>query len=171
MRSLTSDTATPDSPSGLRSGESTLVPSKGGTLSNLSKMGESPVDPLPRRNPRTWDASGNLTDQERREVLEAAAEKHRRETEAKQKAFLAERQQKLKKHSPVDAGPGIRGQREIDFNQRRDSPYEASKGSFNSTKEFPLVPARAPPPRPPDSQLLLKANSLTKRPGHGSRTS
>jgi len=99
--------------------------------------------------------------------LEIATAEHRHETEKKQKAYLQERQAKLKKDSsPADSGHwSIKRDGVIDFDAPRVSPYEDKK--FEPT----LVPMRKPPPVPPESNTLIKANSLTKKAGERARQS
>ncbi|KAF2838509.1 Pkinase-domain-containing protein [Patellaria atrata CBS 101060] len=174
-----------DSP-GPRSGESTLVPSQREVIQSLANKAdftpESADQGANRGRPkieRTWETGGNMSEAERNALLEAAAEEHRRETDRKQKAYLAERKQKLGgKHSPPDPGSvlGITRERVIDFDNRRDSPYE-DKRHFSEEKRLsnpnakPLVPLRQPPPVPPDSSTLIKANSLSKKTGQQVRKS
>ena len=116
--------------------------------------------------------NGDLSEAQRKEILEAAAEKHRREVKEKADAYRADkRMQKLQKGSPSDAqSPSIRGLREVDFDNRRDSPYEDRKSSEDKRSKE-LVPQRAPPPAPGDSDTLRAANSLSKKSGHQYRRS
>lgn len=153
---------------GAKSSESTLVPDKGASLRNLGKKEEITTEAVSQRLAkieRTWDAAGDLSESERREMLEAAAEEHRRETKRKQEAYLASRQQRLKRESLESPGIlGIKRDGVIDFDDRRDSPYEDKQRPFEEHRRSkPLVPLREPPPVPPDSNTLIKANSLTKK--------
>ncbi|KAF2758196.1 Pkinase-domain-containing protein [Pseudovirgaria hyperparasitica] len=156
----------PDSPSGTRSGESTLVPENKVLRSNLGKNGDISAEPSSARSKtdRTWDVGEERewTEVERRD-LSAESERYRQEAQRKQDHYLQERRQKLKRESTIDS-PGIRGPGIINFDERRDSPYEDSqKPSEEARTKKKLVPQREPPPVPPDSSTLIKANSLTKR--------
>ncbi|KAF2815447.1 Pkinase-domain-containing protein [Mytilinidion resinicola] len=155
-----------------RSGESTLVPDKGSTLRSLGKKDKEEITPeavtqRPNKSDRNWETSDDLSESERREMLEAAAEEHRRETRRKQEAYQKQvhQRQQLNKHSPdANGNYGIKRDGVIDFDDRRDSPYEDKQKPFEEhRKSKPLVPLREPPPKPPvDSSTLIKANSLTK---------
>ena len=99
--------------------------------------------------------------------LEIATAEHRRATEKKQKVYLQDKQTKLRKDvSPADSGHwSIKRDGVIDFDAPRVSPYEDKK------LEPLLVPMRKPPPVPPESNTLIKANSLTKKTGDRFRQS
>ncbi|KAK8229846.1 hypothetical protein HDK77DRAFT_430727 [Phyllosticta capitalensis] len=155
-----------DSP-GPKSGESTLVPSQ--SQSTYVKKEETPVEPHRTVEPR-WDAAGpEITPEQSRELLEAAHEKHRQEMKRKQEEYLNRRHpNRPPGHSPIDpTAVGYKRDGIIDFDQRRDSPYEDGKKPFDSKhKQLPLVPLREPPPAPKvETETLLKANSLSKRDG------
>lgn len=168
-----------DSP-GPRSGESTLVPAQwrdNKQLPSLPKSEEVPAE-IPTSRPRKpdpqWDSAGNdLSEQERRDILEAAAEHHRRETARKQKEYLDKRKRHLAKEaSPIDPPSALGYRREgvIDFDERRDSPYEDGRRPehFERGRPKQLVPLREPPPAPKvETETLIKANSLSKREGKG----
>lgn len=170
-----------DSP-GPRSGESTLVPGQMRDYKQIPIIPKaeevSPAAPsrsVPKSDPQ-WDSSGNdLSEQERREVLDAAVEAHQRETARKQKEYLEKkrRQNQLKMEaSPIDLSSpyGFRGAKVIDFDERRDSPYEDGRkpAEFERGRAKPLVPLREPPPAPKvETETLIKANSLSKREGKG----
>ncbi|KIW02767.1 hypothetical protein, variant [Verruconis gallopava] len=70
-----------------------------------------------------------------------------------------------------DDSPSIRGN-PVDFNERRASPYTSGKPfeRHMSQRSRELVPTRPPPPMPPDSNTLIKVNSLTKKSSGGHRT-
>ncbi|KAL1587179.1 hypothetical protein WHR41_04406 [Cladosporium halotolerans] len=149
------------STSTIRSGESTLVPDKVHALRNLPKTG----DPYPEQH-----ANRNETDQlqqqdatpmsehERLAILEAKAEKHRRETERKQNEYLTNRRNQI-----AQVG------RFHDFDLPRNSPYDTAAPPL--TREYfdqekkpdPLVPMRKAPPVPEPTSTLAKANSLTRK--------
>lgn len=99
----------------------------------------------------TQDLSGS-------ERLAAAAEAHRRETERKQKLYL-EGKNRLKAESPIDPNnTGLRRhQGVIDFDYPRVSPF------IDEERNDTLVPLRKPPPVPPDTTTLIKANSLSRK--------
>ncbi|KAF2198764.1 hypothetical protein GQ43DRAFT_492882 [Delitschia confertaspora ATCC 74209] len=156
-------------PDGTKSGESTLVPDKGAALRNLAKKEVTPDAVAERLDggngpaEASWNAGDDISEVERQRLLEAAAEEHRRETKRRQEAYLAARQQKLKRDS-VDSRDayGIKRDGIIDFDEPRGSPYEDSRPFEDHRKSKQLVPLREPPPVPPDSSTLIKANSLTK---------
>lgn len=159
----------------LRSNESTLVPNKKQSLQNLVKE-------MANDNPRLADHNlpsdlSALSEPERLAILEIKAEEHRRETQRKQQAYLETRQQQRlrlehsRDHLGKDFSP-IRRRDIIDFDQRRNSPYEERKPFDQEKKMEPLVPLRRPPPVPPEpSSTLFKADSLRKKSGLVPRTS
>ncbi|KAI9797944.1 MAG: hypothetical protein M1825_005667 [Sarcosagium campestre] len=101
-----------------------------------------------------------------RNALETAADEHRKEVERKQKAYLAQKQLKLRKGSPDDGNYGIKREGVIDFDVPRVSPFEEKKKEQDS-----YVPQRKPPPPPGESSTLIKANSLSKKAADGQRLS
>lgn len=156
---------------GPQSGESTLVPAKAERLLGI-KNGEISAESLTLRlkgeQLGSLDGGSGWSEAERRQLLEEAAERHREETKRKQESYLAQRQKQLcKKDSPSESGTlSIRREGIIDFDERRDSPYEDKQRPFDDPKRPKvLVPRREAPPAPPDSSTLHKANSLMRRPG------
>lgn len=130
-------------------------------------MTESPIDEPAKERFNVLKAAhenGLLSDAA---WLEIATAEHRRETEKKQKAYLLEKQAKLRKDaSPADSGHwSIKRDGVIDFDAPRVSPYEDKKF------EPALVPMRRPPPVPSESNTLIKANSLTRKTGENVRHS
>lgn len=114
---------------------------------------------------RSNTLSGGSIDEK---ALAQEASEYRAEIERKQREYLAKRKQANKKESPtapeITAGYGIVG-RNVDFDQPRNSPFEDKKPDQ-------LFPQRKPPAPPSDpSATLIKANSLSRRPGQGLRTS
>jgi mitogen-activated protein kinase kinase kinase len=79
--------------------------------------------------------------------LHTAAERYRRETELKQKAY----QEKLRRQREESANPKV-----IDFDSPRGSPFEEKKTDV-------LMPVRKPPAAPSESNTLTKVNSLSHR--------
>ena len=172
---LDSNSQAAESPSGLKSGESTLVPAQAAALRQLTAKEESTPDASSSRlnvggrpTEPPWAAGENVSEQERRRMLELAAEEHRKETKRKQEEYLKGRMQRLKGNSPDPLSasgdslsfrsPGI-----IDFDEPRNSPYEDLKKPFEAQKaNKELVPKRQPPPVPADTTTLLKANSLSR---------
>ncbi|KAI5248385.1 serine/threonine kinase [Aureobasidium subglaciale] len=158
----------------LKSNESTLVPGKKQSIQNLVRemTGENLLSggrDLPT------DLS-SLSEAERLAILEIKAEEHRRETTRKQQAYLEGRQQQRLRleHSRDRLGKDfspIRRKDIIDFDQRRNSPYEERKLLEQEKKMEPLIPLRKAPPPPEPSSTLSKADSLRKRSGPISRTS
>jgi mitogen-activated protein kinase kinase kinase len=130
----------------ISSGEPTLV---GGKPDALNKFTDSPLEP--RKPEPRWEA-GDLTEAERKAVLEATAAEYRKENARRQQEYLEQRRMKLQKDSPLnpDANPSIRGN-PVDF----DKPANQRRISRE------LVPTRAPPPAPADSATLslIKRNS------------
>jgi len=111
--------------------------------------------------------STSLPESERMRILEQKADEHRRETERKQRAYLAERQKKLKK----DALPALddtsirRDGGVIDFDKGRLSPYEnRASGTFSDKRTAPdpnkpLRSAPRPPSEPSDTLKHINARS------------
>lgn len=98
-------------------------------------------------------------------TLAQEASEYRAEIERKQREYLAKRKQANKKDSPTlpETSFGIVG-RNVDFDKPRDSPFEDKKPE--------LLPQRKPPAPPADpTATLIKANSLSRKPGHNVRTS
>lgn len=103
------------------------------------------------------------------DALAAEASEYRAVMERKQREYLAKRKQAGKGQSPtapeVASGYGIVGSRVVDFDQPRGSPFEDKKPDQ-------LFPQRKPPAPPSDpSATLIKANSLSRKPGHNGRPS
>ena len=136
----------PSAASPVSSGEPTLVAGKPDSLPK-----ESPTEP--RKAERTYDPTGDLSEADRKVILEAAAEEHRRETERRQRAYLEQRKQRMLPSGPLSDrdSPSIRGN-PVDFDAPR--PNRRSKD---------LQPARPPPAAPSDSSTLTKVNSLSKK--------
>ena len=88
------------------------------------------------------------------EDLVRATEDYRKQTEAKQRAYLESRQSK--KESTKN--------NIIDFDSPRASPFEEKKTDT-------LVPLRKPPTAPAESNTLTKVNSLRAKTGSGNRAS
>ena len=100
-------------------------------------------------------------------MLTAEAIQYRTEQLRKQQEYLAKRKQAAEGKEngpPMETPLGIVG-RNVDFDQPRLSPYEDRKVDS-------LLPQRKAPAPPEDpSATLLKANSLSKKSGHGARPS
>ena len=163
------------SPGGLKSGESTLVPAQAAALRKLTEKEDAPSDAASSRlnvggrpTEPSWAAGEDASEQERRRMLELAAEEHRKETKRKQEEYLRNRKHRLKGNSPDPMSAssdnlGFRSAGIIDFDEPRPSPYDEAKKPFEvpkTTKE--LVAKRPPPPVPADTTTLLKANSLSR---------
>ncbi|KIY02555.1 uncharacterized protein Z520_01020 [Fonsecaea multimorphosa CBS 102226] len=95
-------------------------------------------------------------------LMQKQAEEYRRQTEAKQRAYLESRRSQ-KESTSTYSGGGIRGSTVIDFDSPRHSPFEEKKVEN-------LVPVRRPPTAPAESTTLTKVNSLRAR-GSGNRSS
>ncbi|KAI5863951.1 hypothetical protein GGS23DRAFT_620844 [Durotheca rogersii] len=96
--------------------------------------------------------------------LAARASEYRAEVEKQQAAYLSKRRQAIKESSPQEISPGIVG-RNVDFDHPRLSPFEDKKPD----NLFPHRKAPAPPVV--ETATLIKANSLSKKTGHGMRPS
>lgn len=160
---------------GVKSGESTLVPDKGAALRKLAEKNGVPLDVVADRlqNGRpgepSWVSGDELPEDERRRLLEIAAEEHRKETKRKQEEYLRGRIQKLQLNSasPQSASSefGYHSGGTIVFGgpNARKSPYDTGDRRFEDEKpKDALVPRREAPPVPADTSTLLKANSLSK---------
>lgn len=152
-----------------KSGESTLVPDKNGKLRKLAERQELTPEAVAERlggsraPEPSWAVGDDLPEEERNKLLQAASEEHQRESKRKQQAYLAARQEKLKKDASTPlSSVGIHSPGIIDFDEPRTSPYEAPKQIDERRKSKQLVPLREPPPVPGDSNTLIKANSLSK---------
>lgn len=165
-----------DSP-GAKSGESTLVPRETAALRETVKKNEPIPDVVTsqtssngRGEQSPWgpsDESQQISESERRRLLEIAAEEHRKEMQRKQEEYLKIRQNRLKGRSPdLNASNdtiSIHGVGIIDFDEPRNSPYDELRKPFEDKhKPKQLVPLREPPPVPADTSTLLKANSLSR---------
>ncbi|KID98252.1 MAP kinase kinase kinase, partial [Metarhizium majus ARSEF 297] len=127
---------------------------------NRSRQRSSSSPPSSRAN-----TIGDRIDEK---TLAQEASDYRAEIERKQRAYLAKRKEANKKESPTapDYVPSssIKG-RNVDFDQPRPSPFEDKKPDQ-------LFPQRRPPAPPSDpSATLIKANSLSRKPGHNLRNS
>ncbi|OAA49619.1 Protein kinase domain containing protein [Metarhizium rileyi] len=127
---------------------------------NRSRQRSSSSPPASRSN-----TIGDRIDEGR---LAQEASDYRAEIERKQRAYLAKRKEASKKESPTAPeyvpSSSIKG-RNVDFDQPRPSPFEDKKPDQ-------LFPQRRPPAPPSDpSATLIKANSLSRRPGHNLRNS
>ncbi|KXX76381.1 MAP kinase kinase kinase mkh1 [Madurella mycetomatis] len=116
------------------------------------------------------DAAGSLklfAENGTKKMLTTEAIEYRAEQLRKQQEYLAKRRQvaEARESSPSAETPyGIVG-RNVDFDQPRISPYEDRKMDT-------LLPQRKAPAPPGDpSPTLIKANSLSKKMGHGTRSS
>ncbi|KAK5132964.1 hypothetical protein LTR08_008327 [Meristemomyces frigidus] len=159
-----------ESPSTMRSGESTLVPDRTQPAMRLPKEDEGGADSNARLQESMLQHDfQSLPEHERLALLEAKAEEHKKEMERQQKAYLDNR---LKRMSRDAAG----GERQIhDFDRPRPDrpgrPYSnESVDSGDRRAVDGLVPMRKAPAPPGPTSTLAKANSLTKK-GATARTS
>lgn len=127
--------------------------------SSHNSIGESPLE-----DPMTQRFNALKVAHEKGTVdwgawLEAASEEYRRESEKRGGAYQMGKQERTRKESPVDSGQwNFKRDRIIDFDAPRTSPYEEKKPEV-------LIPMRKPPPAPAESSTLIKANSLSRKPG------
>ncbi|RMD39731.1 hypothetical protein DV735_g5398, partial [Chaetothyriales sp. CBS 134920] len=129
------------------------VLTNGNDMATYSSQQAANAQPMLKSN----SASGSLTPNEIRqspEELQKAAEEYRRQTEAKQRAYLEQRQ-----HRKDSTRNNV-----IDFDTPRSSPYEDRKADS-------LMPVRRPPVAPSESTTLTKVNSLRTKPGSGNPSS
>ncbi|MCJ1337116.1 hypothetical protein MMC09_002395 [Bachmanniomyces sp. S44760] len=111
--------------------------------------------------------SGEIPDAEREASMHRAIEAYKLEIERKQRAYFQSKQGKMRKEAPNESGTGTLSFKRdgvIDFDAPRNSPYEDKKTDT-------LIPLRKPPPAPPESITLFKANSLSKKSGEVVRRS
>ena len=137
-----------------------LVLSGGISISGSSPSPQLSVN-LPLENiakDRLREVVQSMTSAERDAYLQVAKAEYQKEVEKKQKAYLESRQAKLLSSSPGKSSSRFRRDKIIDFDIPRSSPFEEKK-------QDPLVPLRKPPPAPTESNILTKANSLSKRGG------
>jgi mitogen-activated protein kinase kinase kinase len=169
-----------ESPTTVRSGESTLVADRATLLQRLQKEGDTNGMTMNEINAKLQETMlqqdfQNLPEHERIALLEAKQKEHKKETDRKQQAYLEHRRSKLSE----DAS----SRRLVDFDNPRASPFAdgrpTSSGSIEGTGSMGslerkmvegLVPMRKPPPVPEPTSTLVKANSLTKK-GPNARTS
>lgn len=86
-----------------------------------------------------------------------ANDEHQQDIERRQRVIHAEKRGRMRKESPIEGGSfSFRREGIINFDRPRTSP-------FDTTFSESLVPHRKPPPVPPDSSTLIKANSLSKK--------
>ncbi|KAK2861470.1 hypothetical protein FQN49_004166 [Arthroderma sp. PD_2] len=99
------------------------------------------------------------SDHEKEVMLQRAHEQHLREAERKQKAYLESRKDRIQRTEITTTNPAvsIKGDRVIDFNVPRTSPYEDKRSDT-------LIPLRKPPLAPSESNTLTKVNSLSRKP-------
>ncbi|PNS21324.1 MAP kinase kinase kinase mkh1 [Sphaceloma murrayae] len=138
------------------------------------RTGESLAPPRPRPAPgylrSNFDRireSTSIPESERLLILEQKADEHRRETERKQRAYLAERQKHLRKDgTQLRQDPSIRRERGvIDFDKGRESPYDnRNSGSFSDRRSDQKPPMRSAPRPPSEPSDTLRTISLRRRP-------
>jgi len=152
-----------DSPSTVRSGDSTLVADKARAIQNLQKegmddMGSTDANARLQESMLQQDFH-NLPEHERLALLEAKAEEHRKKTKLQQEAYLAQRRSQIAENQ--------QGKKIIDFDRRPDDvpprPWSSDSGDVERRSTDILVPMRKPPPVPEPTSTLVKANSLTRR--------
>lgn len=163
-----------DSPSTMRSGESTLVPDKIKQIQTLPKEGETTPNDLNAKfqEDMLQQDFQNLSAQERAALLAAKSAEHQREMERRQRLYLENRRSQIAENQSGKKGYVH------DFDKRTStSPYgdgsrPVSSGSGDQDRKTdPLVPMRKPPPVPEPTSTLVKVNSLTKKQGPNARTS
>ena len=150
-------------------GRADIVPPSASTTRSSPYIGmESPTVETLRASLEAADThqiSSILSEADRQASVDAAVQKFYKEIEKKKKAyfsphFSAKKEKPSHKESPPPSSDtwSIRGDRVIDFDVPRHSPYEDKKLET-------LIPLRKPPPAPAESNTLTKANSLSKRTG------
>ena len=121
----------------------------------------------PRSSSSPPSSRQNSTIAEKDKAAAPDASDYRAEVERKGQAYLAKRRQASTKDDSPQEGASYRivGNRNVDFDQPRSSPFEDK----NPEKLFPQRRAPAPPGDP--SATLIKANSLSRRTGDRMRLS
>ena len=111
------------------------------------------AQPMSKTNSAGGFSPSGLRNSTSGEQLQRAADEYRKQNEAKQRAYLEQRQSRKE-----TAKNNV-----IDFDSPRESPYEEKKAE--------LVPLRRPPTAPSESGTLTKVNSLRTKSGSGTRSS
>ena len=152
------------------SSKETPLPSPAFVNGEANRTTDSPEPTSARYKWRSMKAareSGTLSDSDWGALLEQALEEHRQEIERKGRESQ-ESSKSIRKGgpAPIDiSAASVKSDRNINFDAPRRSPYDFDK------KQDPLVPMRKPPAPPPGSQMLEKANSLTRKAGDSVRSS
>ncbi|KAF2481521.1 hypothetical protein BDY17DRAFT_312223 [Neohortaea acidophila] len=117
------------------------------------------TDSSSNQPPATVDGSRDMPEQERRALLEAKAEEHRRDTERKQSAFLEARKTRLADGKGVHDFDELRSPSPLATSPR---PVLLDGGADTERKTDNLVPMRRPPPVPEPTNTVRKADSVKK---------
>ncbi|EGE06532.1 ste/ste11/ste11-unclassified protein kinase [Trichophyton equinum CBS 127.97] len=127
--------------------------------SERSQNGLSNTSVFPIPNGGQTSTPNLLSDQEKEVLIQRAHEQHLRDAERKQKAYLESRKDRIQRTEITtgNTAVSIKGDRVIDFNAPRTSPYE-------DKRQDTLIPLRKPPLAPSESNTLTKVNSLSKKP-------
>ncbi|MCJ1470855.1 hypothetical protein MMC07_009502 [Pseudocyphellaria aurata] len=133
--------------------------------SSNNSTGESPLDDPMTRRFNALKAAHEKGTVDWGAWLEAANEEYRRESEKRERPYQMGKQEPTRTESPIDPGQwSFKRDRIIDFDAPRTSPYDEKKPEV-------LIPMRKPPPAPAESSTLIKANSLSRKPGDKFRSS
>ena len=155
-----------------QSAKELFAPTPSLTNGDGAQTTESP-EPLKPSARASWKSmksareSGTLSDAEWGAWLETAMAEHRQEV-GQRRDDPPESLQPGRRSgpAPIDVNAAsIRSDRFVNFDAPRRSPYELDK------KPDSLMPLRKPPAPPPASQMLDKANSLTRKGGDSLRSS
>jgi mitogen-activated protein kinase kinase kinase len=120
------------------------------TMSNISTPSQTDEDGL---------HSNQSPADEKTAALYAASEEYRKEAKRKQDTYLmGKQQQRLRMEAANEGGYSIKGDRVVDFDAPRHSPFEDKKPDS-------WIPLRKPPSAPAESNTLTKVNSLSKKSG------
>ncbi|KAG5208320.1 Mitogen-activated protein kinase kinase kinase [Trichophyton interdigitale] len=127
--------------------------------SERSQNGLSNTSVFPIPNGGQTSTPNLSSDQEKEVLIQRAHEQHLRDAERKQKAYLESRKDRIQRTEITtgNTAVSIKGDRVIDFNAPRTSPYE-------DKRQDTLIPLRKPPLAPSESNTLTKVNSLSKKP-------
>lgn len=150
---------------GARTRASSSPPSsRQNTMNSKDGSGSPPHDPtsedlrdrLMQFNSTQEGGESHLSEVDQKAFMDLVTSERRAKVEGKARAHEANKKSS-KESTPISEPVGIVGRR-VDFDQRRNSPFEVKQPEG-------LYPQRKPPPPPLESATLIKANSLSKRGG------
>ena len=118
------------------------------------------------QNVKAARESSNISDVDWGTLLQKALIEHQQEMERKGHEPRSSQSRRTSGLAHIDINAAsIKSDKVVNLDAPRRSPYEVDK------KQEPLVPLRKPPAPPTGSQMLEKANSLTRKAGDSLRSS